>query len=301
MKKYLLLSVGICLFFLSACTKEKDSFVPYPLDGDIDNLIDALTGEFSTFSFIPNESNTVTIDKISELKVEEPTFVVSDHTNITLSWLNAESAIGMELLKLPNYSNGKYLKPIYTFEVKLAQGSNQVEINMDSPIELRIEAEFNEQASLYFLSNEGWSSLGSQDLKYDVWVDLNGVEKSGFLVNIAQDGWYSVSTKVDLASETFSSFCIELSGEYTQGNTKSFVILENGIVVPMTRVMEQGTFCTTMNIPIDQPISVIAMSSLRKDRYEMFISQLLMENGLIVAPIMKEKSIDEIKSILENI
>lgn len=289
------------MFLLSSCKKDRDNFVPYPLDGKISNLIAGLLSETSFFTFAPNTDHIITIDKISELKINASSMMELNEDNISLSWMNATSAIEMELLQLPNYSNGKYLQPLYTFDLETSQGETLIEISNQSPIELRIESDPKDGVSLFYLSNEGWSSVGNESLIYDAWTDANNIQKEGYIANITQKGWYTVANKVDLASETFSSFCIELSGEYTQGNTKSFVILENDVVVPMSRVMAQGTFCTTQNIPINQDFKLVVMSNLRADSYQMYYSEQQMENGLIVAPIMEEKSIDEIKSILEDI
>ncbi len=301
LKKYLLLGVGVCLFFLTSCNKEKDNFVPYELDGSVSNLIKALSNEGNTFSVAPATDQIIKIDEKAQLKVNASSLLSNGNTDIRLQWQNANSAIDMELLALPNFTNGKYLVPVYSFQIEATQEDAEIGININSPMELRIESNYDAEAGLFFLSNEGWSSMGSQGLVFEEWIDENGQGKSGYRINIAQKGWYSISTKVDLSAETFSSFCIELSGEYTQGNTKSFVVLENEVVAPMTRVRESGSFCTTMNIPNNQPMKLVVMSNLRENIYQMFFSEQIMENGLIVAPIMEEKSIDEIKSILENI
>jgi len=301
LKKYLLLGVGLCLFLLSSCKKDKDSFVPYELDGEISTLIDALLSESRSFTVPPNTNQSITIDKSTELRLNAESLFTVNQSNIDIKWSSTFSAVEMELLKLPNYTNGEYIKPIFTFEVNPTQGEENISINNQSPIELRIEAAMQEDAKLYFLSSEGWSPVGSQTLQYNEWTDVNGNVNEGYFAQITQNGWYSISTKEELGSETFSNFCIELPGEYTQGNTKSFVVLENDIIIPMSRVMAQGTFCTTIDIPIDQPMRLIVMSNLRKDNYQLYYSEQMMENGLIVAPIMEEKSIDEIKSILKDI
>lgn len=301
MKKYLFLGIGVCLFLLSSCKKEKDNFIPYELDGKISNLINALSNGVDSYSVAPDADQIIKIDEKAHLKIRSSTFLADDDTNITLHCGKAHSAIDMELLELPNFTNGKYLVPTYSFQVEVTQGESKVDINMDAPIELWLESSFDNEVSLFFLSNEGWSSLGSQGLYFEEWIDENGQGKSGFKVNVSQKGWYSIASRVELVAETFSGFCIELSGEYTQGNTKSFVVLNNNVVAPMARVMESGKFCTTMNIPNNQPMTLIVMSNLREDIYQFYISEQVMENGLIVAPIMEEKTIDEIKSILENI
>lgn len=299
--KKLLLGVSVCIFLLSACGKEKDSFVPYALDGEITNLIDAILGETQSFVIEPNTEQIISIDKSSEFKVFPSTFVTDGQQDITVDWMNAQSAIEMELLDLPNYSNGKYLNPIYTFQLGATEGTNVLELNSKSSLQLSIESAFNEDVSMFYLSSEGWSAVDMADLDYHEYSDNNGNEKSGYIADIRKNGWYTLSKTVDIGSQTFSGFCIELSGEYTQKNTKSFVILENDIVVPMARVEERGTFCSTMNIPINQEIRVIVMSNIREGEYEFFYSQQMMENGLIVAPIMEDKTIDEIRSILQNI
>jgi len=264
LKKYILLSVGLCLFFLSSCKKDKDNFVPYELDGEISNLIDELLSESSSSFEVPsNTGHVITIDESSELRINEATLLTSNESDVALNWISTLSAVDMELLKLPNYSSGKYLKPIYTFQIQNSQEDNEIAISNQSPIELRIEAEEEEEAALFFLSNEGWSNMGDATLAYGEWSNDQGEGNVGYKAEITQNGWYSIATKEGLISETFSNLCIELPGEYTQGNTKSFVVLDNDVVISMGRRMEQGTFCTTMNIPDNQPIRIIVMSSLR--------------------------------------
>jgi len=264
-------------------------------------LLQKILSDPDNFSFLPNTNQSITIDKNTELRLNASSLNAIDDSEVNLQWTSTFSSIEMELLKLPNYSSGKYLKPIYTFQVNASQGQQEINVNNQSPIEVRIEGKMHENASLFYLSNEGWGNVGSQSLQFNEWTDINGNLNEGYFAQINQNGWYSISTEEILTSETFSTFCIELPGQYTQGNTKSFVILANDVVVPLTRVMEQGTFCSTIEVPENQPFRLIVMSSLRKGYYELFYSEQQMENGLIVAPTMEEKSIDQIKSILQDI
>jgi len=286
---------------MSSCKKDSDNFEAYPLNGNVSQLINELLDDPQTFKIIPNSNQLLTLDKTLELLVNEESLMELNEKDIDLHWKGTHSSVEMELLKLPNYNNGKYLKNVFSFEISTSQGEEEVDINNQVPLELRVEVQDVEEAQLFFLSNEGWSNLGSQSLEYVEWTDANGLQKQGFVAKITKNGWFSISTQEELYSETFSNFCIELPGEYLQGNTKSFVILANGIVIPMSRTMQQGTFCTSMEIPNDQTMKLVVLSSLRKGNYQLFISEQEMQNGLIVAPVMEEKTVDQIRSIIKDI
>ena len=296
MKKHLLLYLGIFLLFATGCQKDKDQFIPYPLDGQITDLIDELLEDPLSLKVNATTTNTIAIDKTFSLLVDGESF--EETSELTLDWTNAKNSIEMEFHDLPNYSNGKYLSPSFAFKLSTEQ---DLSINSSAPLQLFIESDLVEDKVLFFMTNEGWNELNSSKMIVTEWIDQNGMAKSGFRVTIDNFGWYTISSKVELASETFSNFCIELEGQYTQSNSKSLIILENDIVVPMTRSINQGLFCTSMNIPVDQPIRLISMSNLRDQQYEMFFLETQMENGLIIAPSLESITLEEIKNILENI
>lgn len=291
-----LLCFGMICILTIGCQGDRDQFVPYPLDGHISELIDKLTDEPQSFTIPAGTSLDLKIDKTFELVIDSESF--ESETEINLEWSNPSNSIQMELRDLPNYSNGKYLSPSYAFNLSNDDG---VEIDRDNPLYLLIESNFIDDLVLFHLTNEGWSELDKSGMIVIEWTDVNGTPKSGYRVTIENFGWYSLSTKVELSSETLSSFCIELSGEYTQANSKSFVIIENDIAVPMIRSLDQGMFCTSMNIPNGQPLTVISMSNLREGQFELYFEEVEMENGLVIAPVMEKKTIEEIKFVLENI
>ena len=298
MKKHLLLYLSILILFSTGCQKDKDQFVPYPLDGQIDNMIAELLDEPLSFQVNAEMSQTIQIDKTFSINLNADSFAGIDEDVFTLDWINARNSIQMELHNLPHFSNNTYLAPSFTFNIS---SKEEVTINSNEPLNLFIESDLVEDQYLYYMSNEGWTELDMSKLISTEWSDENGLAKSGFRVSVEQFGWYTIASKVEIAGGAVSNFCIELEGQYTQANSKSMLLLDKDVVVPITRSLNQGLFCTTMNIPVDQTIRVISMSSLRDQEYEFYYFETQMENGLIVVPNLESKSIEEIKLILENI
>lgn len=284
------------LLFSIGCQKDKDQFVPYPLDGQIDNMIAELLDDSQTFQ-VNNETNqTILIDKTFSLILDANSFTGTDSHVFSLDWINARNGIQMELHNLPHYTNNIYLSPSFTFNI-----STKEDLSINESIKLFIESDLVENQYLYYMSNEGWTELSMSNLVAAEWSDENGLAKSGFEVTVNQLGWYTISSKEEMSSDAVSNVCIELQGQYTQSNSKSMLLIENDIVVPISRSISGGLFCTTMNIPADQTIQLISMSNLRDEEYEFYYLETQMENGLVIAPDLEAKSIEEIKSILENI
>ncbi len=298
MNKNLLLSLSLVGLITTGCQKDKDQFIPYPLDGQISELIGELLEEPSTYQINTNTYNSINVDKTFRLIVASNSITNAEEENFSIDWTYAESAVQMELHGLPNYSNGKYLSPAFTFKLN---SKDEININQEEPLALYIESDQVEDQNLFYMSSEGWIELGTQNMIITEWSDENGFAKSGFKVLIDNFGWYTIASKVDLGSNAFSNFCIELEGQYTQSNSKSLVALENDIIVPMNRSVNQGLFCTSMNIPDNQPFKLISMSNIREGEYELFYFEAVMENGLMITPSLEPKTIQEIKDILKDI
>ncbi len=286
------------MLFSSGCQKDKDDFIPYPLDGKITSMIDQLLDGPQSFEIQNGINQNVLVDKTIDLKVDAQSFSDFDGELISLEWTYAKNGVEMELYNIPHYASNYYLDPSYTFSIS---SPNEVSINNDKPIELLIESDLVEGKSLFFMSSEGWSELDISKLEITEWDDENGFAKSGFKVIVENLGWYSIASKFQFAEEGQSEFCLKMEGKYTQGNSKSLILFDNDIAVPITRSLDQGLFCTSMQIPSNTTIQVISLSNLREGEYEFFYLETEMENGLIVAPTFEAKSIEEIKIILENI
>lgn len=298
MKKHLLLYLSIAILFSTGCQKDKDQFVPYPLDGEINNMIEELLDDPISLQVNTQTDQFIKIDKTFSLKTYDQSFINTDQEILNIDWTNARNSIQMELLNLPHYTSNNFLSPSFTFNLS---SSEAVNINKDQALELFIESDLVEDQYLFHLSSEGWYELDMSNMIATEWADEDGFAKSGYMVTVEQLGWYVIASKVDLTVGPSSNLCLELEGQYTQTNSKSMILLEKDVIIPISRSINQGLYCSTMNIAVDETVRVISMSNIREGEYEFFYLETQMENGLIVAPVLESKSIEEIKIILENI
>jgi len=274
---------SVCLLIaltISSCLKESGEFIPDEIPGPINNLRNLISSESQEFRVSNNLGATLTSSHGVELIVEPMTFMNNSEgvsSSIKLDHLEMTTLSDFILQEVDNSSDLGFTHSIYSFYLDASYLGNEININEDRVITLRIpsnelyenlvlgKGEFN---STKLRWNYNLEELNSQ-FEFTTWEEqdtVGGIKLiTGYEITVNETGWYNLVSKVNNPNNLEVPFCIDFpdNSEFNSNNTVVYTFLsEDKFIVPayLSKINE---FCT-LDLPYleEAGINILSISHL---------------------------------------